>query len=202
MPGQMKENCMSGIENIPGEVWAAFGGAFIALISTITAALITNRYSFKQLEAKQNFEFRVQEQKRIRERKEELYIQLQKFLKFMFIDHTFYIRVAKNELKVEQAMDLTLKSSQDVAFDADNIMMLIDFYFPSVRNGLEDLMELNGKLDSFRHKVKETAISEKSFDKDFVDRYAKLLIKLTQEQKKFKDQIREELANRSEAALA
>jgi hypothetical protein len=107
---------------------AAVGGA-VALVGVY----FTNRGNTARLNAQLDHEVRRRREELLRTRGEELYELIDKWLHGLFGHYLSKAFVMQGKLTYDQALDLDLKNGKSSSGNFGRIEMLIDVYFPTLR---------------------------------------------------------------------
>lgn len=142
-------------KSIPVAAWSAIFTAALTSSVAYIGVSYTNKENTKRLSAQHEHERQLRRDEVRREKAEELYVSVKKFCNAMVSDHFPYVRVMKGEFSYNDALDLTLSSSEKNGYDAQRIHMIIDIYFSDISSELTALVEINGKAldirESFKH---------------------------------------------------
>ena len=137
------------ITMITGLSAAVVGGA-LALLSVY----FTNRSNTTRLKVQLEHESKQREIELLRNRGEELYELLDKWLKLLA---GYYLRrtsVMQNKLTYNECLELDIKDGKENTSNYGRIAMLIDVYFPSTRSAYDKIIEYRTELNKIEGEFK------------------------------------------------
>lgn len=137
--------------NIPGSVWTAIVTAVFTSFMTLLGVRISNKSNLERLALQLAHEKEVKQEGLLRDRLEELYLSMHKYLNALFSHFLVYSQVMKGELTYNQALDVTIKSGDKGDFEPARITMIIDMYFPELQESFQELEEIREKLNDILH---------------------------------------------------
>lgn len=123
-------------------VSAIFGGA-VALIGVF----FTNRSNTDRLKLQFEHESRQRTTDLLRDRGEELYELIDKWLKMLTGNYLGLSAVMKGKLTYNQYYDLSNEEIKRRSYNFGRIEMLIDVYFPSMRSAYDKITETRDELN-------------------------------------------------------
>jgi hypothetical protein len=110
------------------------------LASIITGAaaflgvLLTNKFHFKRIKLEHDIEAERKRQDLYRDRGEELYVSVEKWLSGIQTNYLSVLRVMQGKLTYDGHTELTIKSAEKQTHDFTRLEMLIDVYFPETKS--------------------------------------------------------------------
>jgi hypothetical protein len=106
----------------------------IIAASTLIGVFITNKAQKERLELQITNENTVKNNELMREKLEELYLLFKEWTKYISITHMYYTEGVAGHLDYSSVMDLVLERGKENTENFDRITMLIDLYFPHLRD--------------------------------------------------------------------
>jgi hypothetical protein len=121
----------------------------IAAAGPLIAVYLTNRFNMAHFRQQLEHDQRSRHEGILRERTEELYVQLQKYSTTLQTMNLPFIHVMEGKLDYNQALDVMKKEGKFVA-DFHRIQMLIGIYFPQLREAFAKLLNLRNEANIIR----------------------------------------------------
>ena len=132
---------------VPAEIYIAVVTAVITAAVTLLAVFLTNRGNTERLLLQLEQERNTERAALHREKLEELYVLVAKYTKLLGSHCLPYMSVMEGKLDYNQALDLTIESGNKETPDSDRLQMLIDLYFPGLRETFKQLLDVRGKIN-------------------------------------------------------
>lgn len=123
--------------------------ALIVSISTLLGIYLTNKFNSRQ--AKVNLEFtRDQKMVELRLQKlEELYLLFEQWEAFLSSTYLIYSYAYAGKLNYTQVLDMVNKKSENENVDFHKIQMLLNIYFPELRENYEKVISKRSSLSKY-----------------------------------------------------
>ena len=124
------------------------GGGFTSLVS-----FLTNRSTEKRHQRQLQHDANERKQELLRTRGEELYTVTSAWLKLMAAHHLRMVSVMLSNITYDQALDMELAERKPI-FDFERIELLVDTYFPSVRDSYHAVLVEREKVNEIQSAFK------------------------------------------------
>jgi len=123
--------------------------ALIVSISTLLGIYLTNKFNSKQV--KVNLEFtRDQKMLELRLQKlEELYLLFEQWEAFLLSTYLIYSHAYAGKLNYTQVLDTVNQKSENDNIDFHKIQMLLNIYFPELRENYENVISKRSSLAKY-----------------------------------------------------
>ncbi|MDF1483481.1 hypothetical protein [Extensimonas sp. H3M7-6] len=132
----------------PSEAWVGLLGVVFGSLLTTLGVWLTNRANAKQLKVQLVHEERVQNQRVSKERLEELYVLVCRWLNGMFSNYLHLTLVMKGECDYNAYLDAVIKASADRPVDFSRIEMIIGIYGAEIRQAYDQVIEARTRVNS------------------------------------------------------
>ncbi|MBL4617470.1 MAG: hypothetical protein JKY46_07210 [Robiginitomaculum sp.] len=165
--------------------------AIIAVGGTLLGVLITHLFMERSIDKKYKLENLTQQNERLRNRGEELYILVSKWKRLFLAAHITLPLVMQGEISYNDYSD-DLNSIEDTESDPHRMQLIIHAYFPTLKKQYEKigsaLKASNKIIDEHEH-----ACKQKKDGQEFIKPFNEAQIKLHQECEVLKEEIIKQL---------
>jgi len=140
--------------DLPDTIYIGIGTVLGASIS-IFGVWLNNRSSIKQLIIQYNNEKKVRASELKREKLEELYILVDKWLQAMFSQYLTLSLVMEGEIDYNSHLDQVIENGEKQEFDFSRLQMLVDIYSHELKSGYQKLMDVRDNISKITsaHKI-------------------------------------------------
>ena len=125
--------------------------AYITMLTALSSGIMggtvallgvyfTNRSNETRLHVQLEREERQRKADLLRDRGEELYELIDKWLNYLAGYYFRRVSVMQGKLTYNQCLDMDIKNSKDNSYNFGRIEMIIDVYFPSIRNTYDEVI--------------------------------------------------------------
>lgn len=174
------EQMLELIKSIPATAWTAIVTAIVTSGIAYLGISYTNRENMRRMEAQHEHERRLRQDEVVRERAEELYVNVKKFCSRMISDHFPYVRVMKGQFSYNDALDMTLSSGEKRDYDPERINMIADIYFPELSESISSLVDLNVEVldvrEKFKHKYEQGKVKDEKMAAQYLKEINNLIV--------------------------
>lgn len=129
------------LKSIPATIYTAILTAIVTASATLIGVLIAQKGGIKRLQLSLDHERNTKKNDLLRERIEELYFLSSQYATHLFSHYLPYLSVMNNHLTYNQALDQTIEQGKKLKYDFNRIEMIIDLYFPIIREPYEGLLQ-------------------------------------------------------------
>lgn len=161
---------------------------------TLLVSFLTNRSTEKRHQSQLQHDANQRKQELLRTRGEELYMVTSAWLKLMAVHHLRMVPVMLGNITYDQALDMELAESKPL-LDFERIEMLVDTYFPSVRDSYDAVLVEREKTNEIQLAFKREyqKVGPSTNHKQFLPAYEKSLMAMEELGKNLRVRIVESL---------
>ena len=135
------------------------------------------------MKAQHDHEINLRDKEIMRERAEELYLNVKSFGLHIFTNNLPYYKVMTGDITFNQALDIFKESNKTLGYDLSRIHMISDVYFPEIALELKELVEFNGQVhdivESFKAKYKKGITKDAESASQFLKKTKELSCKIS-----------------------
>lgn len=164
MTGKPKSSLISIGELKVSGTFTAFLTGLVGTGSALGGAYLNNKFSMERLTIELHHSSREREKEFKRERLEELYSLVNKWLHNMFLVHTHIANAINGQMTIDEADKAAIDSPQLEKIDFSRIHMLINMYFPQLDVQFSELLSKRDEISEIRleHKKMHGSSAAKS----------------------------------------
>ena len=166
------------LSSISSNAWTAIVTAMLTSSLTFMGISFTNRHTLKRLKLQHDHEVKLRDKDIMRERAEELYVNIKSHTRYIFISNMPYYKVMTGKISYEQAEKIA-NDLDKTEYDLSRIHMISDVYFPEIAAELTALIEFNGEIYNIRQKFLAGYTNGKRQDNDLALKYLNATEQLT-----------------------
>lgn len=137
----------SVLENTPSEAWVGLAGVLFGSLLTTFGVWLTNRANTKQLKQQLEHDEKLSSQRIAKERLEELYVLVCRWLNVLFGNYLNLTLVMKDEIDYNQYLDTFLKS-ENKNFDFSRLEMIIGIYGVELKELYEQAIQARSLVNT------------------------------------------------------
>jgi hypothetical protein len=121
--------------------------SIITGVAAFLGVVLTNRYNFTRIKLENEIDAERKRRDLHRERGEELYVAVDKWLRVIGTNYLSILRVMHGKLTYNQHNELTLKWSEQKGYDFSRLEMIIDVYFPDIKDSYSKVLEARTEIN-------------------------------------------------------
>ena len=191
--------------NAPPEAWlgliGVFVGAIIAGVISIITVWLTSRANIRHLRVQLAHEKDTKKDTLKREKLEELYILVDKWLTAIF---TFYLPLApvmQGTYDYKEFMKISTDINNRLNVDFTRLEMIIDIYWPSLKPSYEELIKARDELSRIVMEHKNSYLAGNTDGKKFLNPFNQAQLKIESLGISFKEEITKYANNSEEGSI-
>jgi hypothetical protein len=127
------------LTGIPATAYAALFGALLSASIAFVGVYLTHRGNTNRLLLQLYHERDLRSEELLRDKLEELYLLLDKWLEALSLHFLPYFKVMQGRITYNDVLDLTIREGQNRDHDFARLEVLVDLYFPSLRPSYNDI---------------------------------------------------------------
>ncbi len=178
------------------DFWNAASVAIISSVAvggfTLVGILMSTRASLKAISQQFDLKGEAEHRQILRSRGEELYQVAATWTNYLFFQNVLLIKVMQDEISYNEHLDLIINSDKSIDSNIERLDMLIDVYFPVVREEYEAVLEARDYLNNIIYEHK-TAYKIGGNGIHFLKPFQDALMKIEQRAERLKLSISSEL---------
>jgi len=142
------------LSKVSSEAWVGLLGVVVGTALSTFGVWLTNRANIKQLNTQLDHEKTTNSNLRKKEKLEELYILIDKWLSGMFSDYLILSLVMRGEIDYNQYFDQKIESGDKNNVDFTRLGMIVDIYGHELQPSYKAIMDARSELNdiSIAHK--------------------------------------------------
>jgi len=162
----------------PAVAWVGLLGVVVGSALSILGIWLTNRANTKQLNIQLDYEKSTNSNLRKKEKLEELYVLIDKWLGAIFSDYLRLTLVMRGEIDYNQYLDQTIESGNQNNVDFSRLGMIVDIYGHELQSSYKTIIDARSELNdiSIAHKraYKNGDIDGSKYLKPYMDASIKI----------------------------
>lgn len=146
------EQIVELLKSIPSSAWVAFFTALLTSTLTLIGVRYTNKSNNERLSIQLEHERKLKREELVRDRLEELYVESKRYMNAVVTYFLPYRQVMEGELTFNQALDLSIDNGY--THNPERVHLIMDMYFPELRDSFSDVEEVLEKTNKILHGYK------------------------------------------------
>lgn len=177
------------LSKAPSEAWVGLLGVVVGAVISIFGVWLTNRSSIKQLNIQLEHEKSVKANALKREKLEELYVLVDKWLGGIFGHYLKLTLVMRGEIDYNQYLDQVIVEGKENTVDFSRLGMIVDIYGHELQPSYHKIMEARSELNKISAEHKRAYKSGDLDGRKYVEPYTDAQMKLEELTELFKKEI-------------
>ena len=169
---------MEALSNAPSEAWVGLVGVVVGAAISIFGVWLTNRSSIKQLRIQLDHEKDTNEDALRREKLEELYVLVDKWLNGIFSLYLKLTLVMRGEIDYDQYHDHVTEEGKEKTVDFSRLGMIVDIYGHKLQPSYKKIMDAREELNKVSAAHKRAYKSGDINGEKYLEPYTDALLKL------------------------
>jgi len=183
------------IAKVPSEAWVGLAGVVVGAVISIFGVWLTNRSSIKQLNIQLEHEKLTDADTLKREKLEELYILVDKWLSGIFSHYLKLTLVMKGDIDYNQYLDKVIEEGKENTFDFGRLEMIVDIYGHKLQSSYKKMMAARDELNKVSAAHKRAYKSGDIDGEKYLNPYTDAQLKLNELAESFKKEIADHVKN-------
>ena len=142
------------LSKAPSEAWVGLLGVLIGAVISIVGVWLANRSNIEQLKIQLEHQKQTNDILLKKEKLEELYILVDKWLGGVFFHYLNLTMVMRGEIDYNQYLDMVKKDGKEKTVDFTRLSMIVDIYGHELQTSYKKIMDARDELNkvSIAHK--------------------------------------------------
>tara|TARA_R110000764_G_scaffold14092_1_gene40434 strand:- start:694 stop:1263 length:570 start_codon:yes stop_codon:yes gene_type:complete len=140
------------LRSTPSSALIAFFTALLTSALTLIGVWLTNKSNNERLSIQLEHEGKLKREELFRDRLEELYVESRRYMNAVVTYFLPYRQVMEGELTFNQALDLSI--DRGYTHNPERVHLIMDMYFPELRDSFSDVEKILDKTNSILHGYK------------------------------------------------
>lgn len=183
------------LSKAPSEAWIGLLGVIVGAVISIFGVWLTNRSSIRQLKIQQEHEKAIKADALKREKLEELYILVDKWLSGIFGHYLKLTLVMRGEIDYNQYLDQVIEQGKNKSIDFSRLGMIVDIYGNELQPSYKEIMKSRDELNIIEAEHKRAYKAGDLDGRKYLKPYTDAQNKLCELTESFKKKIAEHAKN-------